>query len=157
MTTLNPSLGLALQASQTYGGRVVEWPVGGTGVHCRHSKPRCKELPRLATQTVGHPGRCLSTVWLQNWGLGSSSLPTVLIHLLVCWCAVSVFVLVIIWFELCRATNESVRDYMNMFVANICFVFNFRSTNCGTVSWSLWRIFWKKMWGTIQHGTRGIL
>ena len=32
-----------------------------------------------------------------------------------------------------------------------------RSTNCGTVSWSSWRIFWKKMWGITLHGTRGIL
>lgn len=29
----------------------------GARVHCRHSQPRCKKLPRLAAQTVGHPGR----------------------------------------------------------------------------------------------------
>lgn len=36
---------------------MVKGSIGGAGVHCRHSQPRCKELPRLAAQTVGHPGR----------------------------------------------------------------------------------------------------
>lgn len=117
------------QASQTYGGRVAKWPLGGTGVHCRHSQPRCKELPRLAAQTVGHPGRCWSRVWLQKLGLRSSFLPTrsvrmspSLVHFVFYWCAVSVPQ----WSEFVSCISgpplKALHDYINKCAGNICLI-----------------------------------
>lgn len=94
------SVNSLFQASQTYGGRVVEWLLRGAGVHCRHSQPRRKELPRLAAQTVGHSSRCRSScrVFLYKWGVSSSFLPTMsysainslCINLVFCWYTVYV-------------------------------------------------------------------
>lgn len=58
------------QAPQAYGGGVDKRSKRGAGVHCRHSQPRCKELPRLAAQAVGHPGRWRSA---EEFGFRSTS------------------------------------------------------------------------------------
>lgn len=108
----------------------------------------------------------LSRVWLQNGGLRSSFLPTVshsarlaplflhLVALLVCCFSAS---LVSICSKHYRATNKDTAWLHKQICCQRWFCSMFRSTNCGTTSWSLWRVFWKKMWGIILHGTRGIL
>lgn len=94
-----------------------------------------------------------SRVWLQNEGLRSSFLPTVshsarlaplLIHLFVCYFSPLV--------GICSKAPIKATAWLHK---HICWIF--RSSNCGKTSWSLWRFFWRKMWGIILHGTRGIL
>lgn len=108
----------------------------------------------------------LSRVWLQTWGVRSSFLPTashsarmnpLLINLVACRCAVWV----LRWsaFVSCIAGPllKTLHGYINKLRRQHLSHSISRSTNCGTMSWSMWRVSWKKMWGITLRGTRGIL
>lgn len=109
---------------------------------------------------VGAPSR----VWLQKWGPRSSFLPTVSHSarmnpfpfpfgcLLTCCLSPSVVSICIMQR---RATTEST-TWLHKLCQHLPSSLS-RNTNCGTTSWSLWRISWRMMWGITLHGTSGIL
>lgn len=144
---------LVFQASQAYGGGVVKWPLKGIGLHCRHFKPRCQELPRLAAPAVGHPGRC--------WRPPHSLAPNLRTEIQISahtktFCSDWVLHLWVLF--LCLTWSVFFWIILRLLMKSpVIFVNIFRSTNCGTTSWSLWRLCWKKMWGITPRGTRGIL
>lgn len=109
--------------------------------------------------------RALSWVWLQKWGLRSSFLPTVshsarmnplLIHFCLLLCCVSPSVVSICLLHHRATTKSSPWLHKQVRCQHLPYSIS-RSTNCGTMSWSLWRASWKKTWGITLHGTRDIL